>query len=337
MGNKITLGLLKQLIREELNVLKKGKIRLNEQDGDGYTFYEFRKQGQGGFKIAVKGNEIFLIESPDGVNFKIGKKIGGGSAEDFKLAVDLKNKTVLPGKHNYDIGNSLINKMGGLVAVSDQTGGVPAVFGFVIGTDNIPKIYIGGIINKKGVLSITPLPASPMRQIGSPFSQLSNIEREKEIPPPETPKEIPEIASFNANFNFNSATLANNEEFDKQLTKYLEGFIYLKKHEPLKLIVATSASIDTPNVSRDYELTQERAKAVAVKIGEITRNNPRIPKFTVMQMPLGQTDRFAKGVKAPKYNRDQTAVNRKVLVGTVDKITTFLNNYPGEISTGKPK
>jgi hypothetical protein len=32
MGNKITLGLLKQLIREELNVLKKGKIRLNEQD-----------------------------------------------------------------------------------------------------------------------------------------------------------------------------------------------------------------------------------------------------------------------------------------------------------------
>ena len=322
MGNKITLGLLKQLIREELNVLKKGKIRLNEQDG-GYTFYIIEGSSVPVIKIAVKGNAIYsVIADPATGEFKVGSQIGGGSLADFKTS---------PGQGIYLEGQKHILQKTQYPSEYFTEKLNFSNYGFVFDDKGRPSI-VG--INKNGDHAFTI--AKPT---GGGSSTIPSIQKDKDklIPPPETPKEIPEIASFNANFNFNSAALANNEEFDKQLTKYLEGFIYLKKHEPLKLIVATSASIDTPNVSRDYELTQERAKAVAVKIGEITRNNPRIPKFTVMQMPLGQTDRFAKGVKAPKYNRDQTAVNRKVLVGTVDKITTFLNNYPGEISTGKPK
>jgi hypothetical protein len=127
--------------------------------------------------------------------------------------------------------------------------------------------------------------------------------------------------------------------FTQQLTNYLNEFTkkeyqYLKRHQPLPLMVAASASIDTPNVKGDYDLTVDRVNAISRKIGEITQKNPNIPRFQVKPMPLGQTDRFAKGVTAPKYNRAQTAVNRKVIVGPIAKVNAVLNKYKGEINTG---
>lgn len=94
----------------------------------------------------------------------------------------------------------------------------------------------------------------------------------------------------------------------------------------LPLMVAASTSINSPNAKYDYELTVKRVNAVSKKIEEIIRSNPNIPKFQIVPMPLGQTDRFKRG--------DKTAVNRKVIVGTVSKVNTYLAKYPDKINKG---
>mgnify|MGYP000682925805 CR=1 FL=1 len=191
MGNKITLGLLKQLIREELNVLKKGKIRLNEQDGDGYTFYIIEGSSVPVIKIAVKGNAIYSVIADDTTGeFKVGSQIGGGSLADFQANVKagisgiyLAGKKYAQQKTQYP-SEYFTQKLNF------------SNYGFVFDDKGRPSI-VG--INKNGDHAFTI--AKPT---GGGSNTIPSIQKDKDklIPPPETPKEIPEIASFNANFNF---------------------------------------------------------------------------------------------------------------------------------------
>lgn len=212
---------------------------------------------------------------------------------------------------NYFTNRPIISKDYGFVF---DENGQPSLVAFDA-ANNKPLFKIAGTISKSSL--IKPLPTANKTSETPKSSSTTNI--------------TPNIAELNADFKFNSDILNNDGEFTKQLSDYLNEFTkpefqYLKNMKYLPLMVAASASINSPNAKYDYELTVKRVDAVSKKIEEIIRSNPNIPKFQIIPMPLGQTDRFKRG--------DKTAVNRKVIVGTVSKVNTYLAKYPDKINKG---
>lgn len=333
----IRLGELKKILKEEIKfrlkngLISEGKL-LTEQDD--YTFYEIRPVVSGKkIKVAVKGDVIYsVVANPETGEFEVGKPIGGGNVEDLKQ----------------NISNGISGQyLEGRKYVDSFVGGkVQAVTNYFSTRPEIAPDY-GFVFDDKGMPSLVAFPkdgGDPLFAVTIPMGKgsimpLPTEKKISKIPTSSSTTNMPNVAELNADFKFDSDDLNNDGEFTQQLTDYLNEFAkpefqYLKKYEPLPLMVATSASIDSTNAKYDYELTVDRVNAISRKIGEISRSNPKIPKFQIKPMPLGQTDRFAKGVKAPKYNSSQTAVNRKVIVGPVKKVEGFLAKYPGEINKG---
>lgn len=337
----ISLTGLKKIIQEEIKfymkngLISEGKL-LTENDNEPKIYKISSNDRTINILVAVIGDKIYKTEG-EFPNYKATNEvIGGGKVSDFVDGVKAYGANFA--KQGIYKGETLIdaNKINKFFANPTN---VEIAYGFVL-RDGIPNL-VGYTANKR---NYDGMPIALFNFDAKTFDTDSPLPIEKktsEIPRSSTTiNEIPDIAELNADFKYDSDGLNNDGEFTKQLTDYLNEFAkpefqYLKKYEPLPLMVAASASIDTLNAKYDYRLTIDRVNAISRKIEEISKTNPKIPKFKIEPMPLGQTDRFAKGIKYPEVkDTKKTAVNRKVIVGLAPKVKTFLAKYPAEINKG---
>lgn len=139
-------------------------------------------------------------------------------------------------------------------------------------------------------------------------SEVTEKEPEKEIV-----RDEPEMQEFNYESPFVFAKTDLTPEAEIQFKKFIDTI--KSKYQGVKgnVEVITSASIDAEPSSKErynMELSTKRANKIIERLKNETGNTSLmfIPK------PLGQTDRFAPGMRFPNADTEQTSPNRRLII-----------------------
>jgi len=150
------------------------------------------------------------------------------------------------------------------------------------------------------IVEISPL------EYGSP----GRVREPEEIPPIETPK----ITSFDIEspFEFDKTDLT--PEAEKSFKEFIENIKKFYSNVSGDVTVTTSASIDSDPATKDQynmELSKRRAQTIIDRLKRETGNKT----LNFIPNPIGQTDRFAKGMKYPEVrDTNKTAPNRRLII-----------------------
>lgn len=323
---------IKQLIREEVKSSLKRMI--NEQDD--YKIYKILDNKKRLFcYVAVKGDKIFLAQDVSkGANINVkptNTVIGGGNVREFIEGIKQQGvKYSKSGVYSNAPKIANINNFFQNNVPSNQINDL--AYGFVF--DNGTPVLVAYVYNPK-VKGGTDAAGEPKPLFNFSTQQFNmspatpKIDSPKnEIPQPPTITTHPP-KDFIGFFKFDSSEFTDEQAARKELMAYLNQFAETTK--PLTFKVVASASIDTDNVERDQKLSQARADKVAKTLLELSLKVPKFKGKFKIERPvgIGQTDRFDPGKTYKNgYKPNQTAGNRKVIIGSPAQINAYLQKYP---------
>jgi len=342
MGNKITLGLLKQLIREELNVLKKGKIRLNEQDGDPKIYKITSEKGTMVFFVAVSGDKVYNVTGKDVASLQVTNEvIGGGNTASFVQGI--KDNGVKFSKSGiYSAGLNVIPQ------------NITAFF--ATKTNDLSKLAYGLVV-ENGVPALIAYQMNYDRKTGEPIEPTALIRWTGREFGGGTPTGIKTIPGGSSGTIISRISLGDGFEVNQynlngygktKLDKFIDASIkYTDKMQEKYFVVISSASADkSTSIQSDNELSNNRAKTV------VNYLNSALKKYgyTFEYVSLGQTWGYDNGASKykvevavnagkPKSEIDQlyknSSINRKVEVVAYSKYKSMLP--PNGTYTGSDK